>query len=131
MRRVDQARLHLRAALDAPPYAAVLEPEIREGYRTRGNDPDDERSWGCEPVRAVPQDRTVILCLASTKRLRLEDPNELRERVEEAARVFALKQLGARPQCGFASQIEGSLTTHEDRRRKLELVGRVAADIWA
>ncbi len=72
----------------------------------------------------------MILGLVSTKRPRLEDPSELREWVEEAARVFPLKQLGLGPQCGFASQIEGNLITHEDQRRKLELVGRVTADIW-
>jgi 5-methyltetrahydropteroyltriglutamate--homocysteine methyltransferase len=27
--------------LDAPQYAALLDPEIREGYRQRGNDPDN------------------------------------------------------------------------------------------
>jgi 5-methyltetrahydropteroyltriglutamate--homocysteine methyltransferase len=55
----------------------------------------------------------------------------VRERVKEAARIFPLEQLGLGPQCGFASQIEGNLVTQADQRRKLELVGQVAAEIWA
>jgi methionine synthase II (cobalamin-independent) len=177
--------------LDAPQYAALLDPEIREGYRKRGNDPDalidrcvemdnaiidghpgmtfglhicrgnhrsrylarggyepiqrvfnrsrfnrfllefdDERSGGFEPLSVVPHDRVVILGLVSTKRAKLEDPRELQTRVQEAARLFPLEQMGIGPQCGFASQIEGNLVTQDDQRRKLVLAAQVAGEIW-
>ena len=120
--------------LDAPQYAGLIDPAIREGYRKRGTDPDrlldrcieldnavigdhpgvtfgihlcrgnnqskfyasggydpivrrcssarefdrflleydDERSGGFEPLRHVPEDRTVVLGLVTTKKPALE-----------------------------------------------------------
>ncbi len=178
--------------IDAPQYAALLDPSIREGYRQRGSDPDelidtciemdnavvgrhpgitfglhicrgnnqsmfyatggydaiaakvfrntrfqrflleydDERSGTFEPLRHVPDDRVVVLGLVSTKKPRLESADELRERIEEAAKVVPLERLALSPQCGFASTIEGNRISPEDQARKLRLVAEVARAVW-
>jgi 5-methyltetrahydropteroyltriglutamate--homocysteine methyltransferase len=177
--------------IDAPQYAALLDPQIREGYRQRGSDPDklidqciemdnaiidghpgitfamhicrgnnqskfyargdyepiarifsqthfqrffleydDERSGGFAPLSHVPEDRSVVLGLVSTKKSRMESAGELRRRIEEASRVMPLEQLALSPQCGFASTMEGNRISFEDQRHKLELVANVAREVW-
>jgi 5-methyltetrahydropteroyltriglutamate--homocysteine methyltransferase len=91
---------------------------------------DDERSGTFEPLRHVPDDRTVVLGLVSSKRPRLEPEAAVRERIAEAARIVPLERLALSPQCGFASTHEGNRLSHEDQRKKLELVGRVSREVW-
>ena len=177
--------------IDAPQYAALLDPQMREGYRQRGNDPDkiidtciemdnaiirdhpgitfgihicrgnnqskfyasgdyepisrifsqtrfhrflleydDERSGGFSPLRHVPEDRTVVLGLLTTKKPHLESFDELRHRIEEASQYVPLERLALSPQCGFASTMEGNHLSYEDQRHKLELVAKVARAVW-
>jgi len=177
--------------IDAPQYAALLDSQIREGYRKRGSDPDklidqciemdnaiidghpgitfamhicrgnnqskfyargdyepiarifsqthfqrffleydDERSGSFAPLSHVPEDRSVVLGLVSTKKTRMESAGELRHRIEEASRVMPLERLALSPQCGFASTMEGNRISFEDQRHKLELVASVAREVW-
>jgi len=177
--------------IDAPQYAALLDPEFREGYRQRGTDPDrlldlstemdnavignhpgvvfglhlcrgnnqsrfyasggygpitkifqktqfhrflleydDERSGGFEPLRQVPEDRTVVLGLVSSKKPNLESKDELKRRIEEASHFIPMERLGLSPQCGFASTIEGNLLTLADQEAKLRLVAETAREVW-
>jgi len=91
---------------------------------------DDERSGTFEPLRYLPADRTVVLGLVSSKVPRLESRDELRRRIDEAARVVPLDRLALSPQCGFASTHEGNRLTPDDQRLKLELVARTAKEVW-
>ena len=178
--------------IDAPQYAALLDPSIREGYRQRGSDPerlidtciemdnavigdhpgvsfglhicrgnnqsmfyasggyepigervfrrtrfqrflleyDDERSGSFEPLRAVPDDRIVVLGLVTTKKPRLETVAELTERIEAAAKIVPLGRLALSPQCGFASTIEGNRISTETQQQKLEVVAATARAVW-
>jgi methionine synthase II (cobalamin-independent) len=177
--------------IDAPQYAALLDPQMREGYQQRGNDPDklidlciemdnaiirdhpgitfamhicrgnnqskfyasgdyepiarifsgtrfqrflleydDARSGGFEPLRHVPEDRHVVLGLVTTKKPQIEAADDVRRRIEEASRYLPLERLALSPQCGFASTMEGNHISFEDQRHKLELVGRVAREVW-
>ena len=177
--------------IDAPQYAALLDPELREGYRKRGSDPDrlidacidmdnavigqhpgvtfglhicrgnnqsmfyasggyepiarvfrrsrfqrflleydDERSGGFEPLRAMPEDRVVVLGFVTTKKRRLESVDELRRRIDEAAKFVPLERLALSPQCGFASTMEGNRVTPEDQRMKLRRVAETARLVW-
>ncbi|MCA1668775.1 MAG: cobalamin-independent methionine synthase II family protein [Thermomicrobia bacterium] len=178
--------------IDAPQYAGLLDPAIREGYRQRGNDPnrlldrcieldnavignhpgitfgihlcrgnnqskfyasggydpiaahvfrrtrfdrflleyDDERSGGFEPLREVPDDRTVVLGLVTTKKPALESKEMLKTRIAEATRFVPLERLALSPQCGFASTEEGNLLTAADQEAKLRLVASVAREVW-
>ncbi len=91
---------------------------------------DDKRSGSFEPLRFVTPEKTVVLGLVTTKRPDLESTDELKRRVDEAARYVPLDRLCLSPQCGFASTAEGNALTHDQMRAKLELVVQVAAEIW-
>ncbi len=181
--------------IDSPQYTALLDPQLREGYRRRGNDPDrlldlaiemdnaiigdqegrhagvqfglhlcrgnnqskfyaagdygpitkvfsktkfdrfllefdDARSGGFEPLAETPEDRVVVLGLISSKRAALESKEELKRRVEEAARFVPLERLALSPQCGFASTLEGNLLGEADQEAKLRLAVEVAREVW-
>jgi methionine synthase II (cobalamin-independent) len=177
--------------IDSPQYTALLDPQLREGYRQRGNDPDrlldlsiemdnavigehpgitfglhlcrgnnqskfyasgdygpitrlfrntrfdrflleydDERSGGFEPLKEVPDNRTVVLGLVSSKTAALESKAELKSRLEVAVQFIPLERLALSPQCGFASTLEGNLVTAADQEAKLRLVAETAAEIW-
>jgi len=177
--------------LDAPQYAGLLDPTIREGYRKRGTDPDklldrcieldnavigdhpgvtfgihlcrgnnqskfyasggydpivavfertrfqrflleydDERSGGFEPLRHVPEDRTVVLGLVTTKKPALESKDMLKRRIEEATKFVPMERLALSPQCGFASTEAGNLLSEADQAAKLRLVAEVAREVW-
>ena len=60
----------------------------------------------------------------------LEPLDEIRRRVDEAARHLPLGQLALSPQCGFASDVAGNRITEDDQKRKLELVVRTARMVW-
>jgi 5-methyltetrahydropteroyltriglutamate--homocysteine methyltransferase len=177
--------------IDAPQYAALLDPALREGYRQRGSDPDrlidaciemdnavidghpgvtfglhicrgnnqslfyasggydpiarvfsrghfqrflleydDARSGGFEPLRAMPDDRVVVLGLVTTKKPRLESVDELRRRIDEAAAFVPLERLALSPQCGFASTMAGNRITPDEQRAKLQRVAETARLVW-
>jgi 5-methyltetrahydropteroyltriglutamate--homocysteine methyltransferase len=90
---------------------------------------DDERSGGFAPLRFVPEDKTVVLGLVSTKTPRLESRDTLLARIEEASAVVPIERLALSPQCGFGSAGRGPLT-EDEQWRKLELVASIAAEVW-
>jgi 5-methyltetrahydropteroyltriglutamate--homocysteine methyltransferase len=91
---------------------------------------DDERSGGFEPLRFVPPGKLVVLGLVTTKRGELEDPGQLKRRIEEAAAFVPLDQLCLSPQCGFSSTVEGNALTRDEQFAKLRLITEVARDVW-
>jgi len=91
---------------------------------------DDERSGGFEPLRFVPSGKIVVLGLVTTKRGELEDPDALKRRIEQAAKFVPLDQLCLSPQCGFSSTVEGNVLSYEQEVAKLELIVKVAQDVW-
>ncbi len=91
---------------------------------------DDERSGGFEPLRFLPKGKFVVLGIISSKRPALERKDEVKRRIDEAARFAPLEQLCLSPQCGFSSTEHGNDLTMDDERRKLELVVEVAREVW-
>jgi 5-methyltetrahydropteroyltriglutamate--homocysteine methyltransferase len=91
---------------------------------------DDERSGGFEPLRFVPKGKMVVLGLVTTKSGELEEPDALKRRIDEASRYVPLDQLCLSPQCGFSSTVEGNTLTQAEQVAKLELVVKVAAEVW-
>jgi len=91
---------------------------------------DDERSGGFEPLRFVPKGKVVVLGLITSKSGKLETLDQLRRRVDEAAKYVPLENLAISPQCGFASTHLGNLLTVDEEKRKLELVAEAARAIW-
>jgi 5-methyltetrahydropteroyltriglutamate--homocysteine methyltransferase len=72
----------------------------------------------------------VVLGLVTTKRGELEDPDVIKRRIGEAAKFVPLDQLCLSPQCGFSSTVEGNVLTYEQEVTKLELIVKVARDVW-
>jgi len=91
---------------------------------------DTERAGSFEPLRFVPRDKIVVLGLVSTKVPNLETQDGLARRIAEASKYVPLENLAIRPQCGFASVMEGNLLTDDDQWRKLKLVVDTAAKVW-
>lgn len=91
---------------------------------------DDERSGGFEPLRFLAPNKFVVLGLVTSKRPALEDPAELKARIDRAARVIPLDQLCLSPQCGFASTAEGNALSEEEQFAKLRLVVETAKEVW-
>ena len=91
---------------------------------------DTQRAGGFEPLRFVPKGKKVVLGLVSSKKPSLESKDELKRRIDEAAKFVPLENLCLSPQCGFASSEVGNRLTEDDERRKLELVVQVAEEVW-
>jgi 5-methyltetrahydropteroyltriglutamate--homocysteine methyltransferase len=93
---------------------------------------DDERSGGFEPLRFLPKgEKQVVLGLVTTKRGELESKDEVKRRIEEAAKYAPIEQLCLSPQCGFSSTVEGNELTEDQQWAKLRLIAEVAEEVWA
>ena len=91
---------------------------------------DDARSGGFEPLRFVPPGKRVVLGLVTTKRPELEDKDDLKRRIDEAARFVPLDQLALSGQCGFSSTVEGNSLTRDQQMAKLALIVETAEEVW-
>ncbi|HUB94472.1 MAG TPA: 5-methyltetrahydropteroyltriglutamate--homocysteine S-methyltransferase [Stellaceae bacterium] len=91
---------------------------------------DTPRAGDFSPLRHLGPEPRVSLGLVSTKERALEDPDTLKRRIDEAAKFVPLERLSLSPQCGFSPGYTGHPLTHDDQKRKLDLVVRVARDVW-
>ena len=91
---------------------------------------DSARAGGFEPLKALPKGKKVVLGLVTTKLGELESKDDLKRRIDEAARFVALDDLCLSPQCGFSSTHHGNALSQEDQWRKLERVVEVAREVW-
>src|SRR2546422_510069 len=91
---------------------------------------DTGRAGGFEPLRFVPQGKKVVLGLINSKVPELEKKDDLKRRIEVAAKYVPLENLCLSPQCGFSSTHHGNKITVDDQRRKLALALEVAHDVW-
>ena len=91
---------------------------------------DTERAGGFEPLRYVPKGKTVVLGLVSSKVPELEKKDDLRRRIDAAAKFVPLENLCLSPQCGFSSTHHGNKLTADDQWRKLGLVLEVSKSVW-
>ena len=92
---------------------------------------DSERAGGFEPLRFLPEgEKKVVLGLITTKSGELEDADEVRRRIAEAAQHAPLAQLALSPQCGFASTEEGNTLTEDEQWAKVRSVVEIARTVW-
>jgi 5-methyltetrahydropteroyltriglutamate--homocysteine methyltransferase len=91
---------------------------------------DSDRAGGFEPLRFMPKGKTVVLGLVTSKTGRLESKDEIKRRIDEAAKYVALDQLCLSPQCGFASTEEGNILAGEEQWAKLRMIVEVADEVW-
>lgn len=91
---------------------------------------DTERAGGFEPLRFLPEGKSVVLGLVTTKTGTLEDKATILRRIDEAARFAPLEQLCLSPQCGFASTEEGNILAEDEQWKKLGLIVTIAREVW-
>jgi len=110
------------------PVAELLFNEINiDGYFLEYDSP---RAGSFAPLRFVPKGKKVILGLITTKKGELEKADDIKRRIDEAAKYVPLDQICLSPQCGFSSTEEGNKLTLEDEIAKLRLVQEVARQVW-
>ena len=91
---------------------------------------DTDRAGGFEPLRFLPKGKTVVLGLITSKTGGIEKKDDLKRRIEEAAKYAPIDQLCLSPQCGFASTEEGNTLAEDEQWRKLELAVETAREVW-
>ena len=91
---------------------------------------DSDRAGGFEPLRMLPKDRSAVLGLVTTKTGRLEAKDDLKRRIDEAAKFASLDQLCLSPQCGFASTEEGNVLAEDEQWAKLRMIAELAKEVW-
>ena len=91
---------------------------------------DTPRAGGFEPLRFLPKGKVIVLGLVSTKVPQLETVDDLKRRIDQAAKFTPLEQIAISPQCGFSSDVVGNLISDDDQKRKLELVVESARQVW-
>jgi 5-methyltetrahydropteroyltriglutamate--homocysteine methyltransferase len=91
---------------------------------------DTDRAGGFEPLRFVPKGKTVVLGLITSKSGELESKDEIKRRIDDAARYLDIGQLCLSPQCGFASTEEGNLLTEDQQWAKLARIVEIADEVW-
>jgi 5-methyltetrahydropteroyltriglutamate--homocysteine methyltransferase len=111
------------------PVAEILLGET--GYDGYFLEYDTARAGGFEPLRFLPRGRKqVVLGLVTSKSGTLENRDDIKRRIDEAARYVDPDQLCLSPQCGFASTEEGNVLAEDEQWAKLRMVVEVAADVW-
>src|SRR5512147_820900 len=91
---------------------------------------DTDRGGGFEPLRFVPKGKTVVLGLVTSKSGRLESKDDIKRRIEQAAKFVSLEQLCLSPQCGFASTEEGNILAEDEQWAKLRMIVELAEEVW-
>ena len=91
---------------------------------------DTERAGGFEPLRFLPKGKTVVLGLVTSKTGALESKDEIKRRIDAAAKFVPLDQLCLSPQCGFASTEEGNVLAEAEQWAKLRMIVEVADEVW-
>jgi 5-methyltetrahydropteroyltriglutamate--homocysteine methyltransferase len=110
------------------PVAEVLFNELEvDGYFLEY---DDARSGDFSPLRFVPPGKTVVLGLVTTKLGELESKDDLKRKIDQAAKLLPLDQLCLSPQCGFSSTVHGNEIAREAQAAKLRLIIETAEEVW-
>jgi 5-methyltetrahydropteroyltriglutamate--homocysteine methyltransferase len=92
---------------------------------------DTDRAGGFEPLRTFPKGRKqLVLGLITSKYGKLEKKDDIKRRIDEAAKYVALDQLCLSPQCGFASTEEGNVLSEDEQWAKLRMIVEIADEVW-
>jgi 5-methyltetrahydropteroyltriglutamate--homocysteine methyltransferase len=110
------------------PVAEVLFNQVNvDGYFLEYDSP---RAGDFAPLRFVPKGKTIVLGLVTSKTPQLEKKDDLKRKIDEAAKYCPIEQLALSPQCGFASVLEGNKLTVADEIAKLKLILDVSREVW-
>jgi len=91
---------------------------------------DSARAGSFEPLRYLPAGKRAVLGLVTTKQGAIESEDEIKRRIEAAGAYAPMESLCLSPQCGFSSTHHGNAVSETEQWRKLDLVVRVAREVW-
>jgi len=91
---------------------------------------DSKRAGSFEPLAKVSGDKKVVLGLITSKSGKLENRQDIIDRIHEASQFLPLDRLWLSTQCGFASTEEGNVLTEQQQWDKLALVKSIQDEIW-
>ena len=91
---------------------------------------ESDRAGGFEPLRLLPRGKHAVLGVMTSTSGALETKDQLKRRIEEAAKFTDLDRLCLSPQCGFASTEEGTLLAEQEQWAKLGRCVEVAKEVW-
>ena len=111
-------------------YEPVAEQMFASGVDGFFMEFDSARAGGFEPLRFVPKGKKVVLGLVSSKSGTLESADDLKRKIDQAAKYVPMENLCLSPQCGFSSTHHGNRLSEDEQWRKLERVVEVAKEIW-
>lgn len=95
---------------------------------------DNERDGNFDALAQIWNHDThkrLVLGLVTSKFPELENPEDLKARLQTAATKVPLENLALSTQCGFASTEEGNQLTEADQWEKLQLVIDTAKSVWS
>ncbi len=91
---------------------------------------DTDRAGTFAPLRLLPKGKKVVLGIVTSKAGTLESKDDIKRRIDEAAKYIPLENLCLSPQCGFASTHHGNKLTPDEQWRKLERIVEVSREVW-
>jgi 5-methyltetrahydropteroyltriglutamate--homocysteine methyltransferase len=91
---------------------------------------DTPRAGDFTPLRYLPKGKSLVLGLVTTKTPELESVDDLKRRIDSAARYVPMERLAISPQCGFSSTVHGNDISVETEIAKLRRVVEVAREVW-
>ena len=92
---------------------------------------DTDRAGAFEPLRFLPKgNKSVVLGLVTSKSGTLEKKDDVKRRIDEAAKFAPLEQFCLSPQCGFASTEEGNILAEEEQWAKLRMIIELSGEVW-
>lgn len=91
---------------------------------------DSKRAGSFAPLAKVSGDKKVVLGLITSKDGKLENRQDIIDRIHEASQYLPLDRLWLSTQCGFASTEEGNIITPEQQWEKLALVKSIIDEVW-
>jgi len=91
-------------------------------------------------LKELPAHKNLILGVVSTKLHDVEDKEEIKKKILDAAdtmaqgkfesREAALKNLGISPQCGFSTHVEGYPLSHDEMKVKMGVIRKCCDELW-
>jgi len=89
-----------------------------------------ERTGSLEALRGVPKNKVISLGILNTRDPRVETPDQIKYRVDAAAKYVPMENLSICPNCGFSGAAAGTWVTEDIEKRKLAVLVETAEQIW-
>lgn len=89
-----------------------------------------ERTGNLETLRGLPKNKIISLGILNTRDPKVETPDDIKYRVDAAAKYVPLENLSICPNCGFSGAAVETWVTEDIEKRKFEVLVETAEQIW-